>query len=247
MDVVHALRSSIHGLLASYPTTAEEDLRLIQAAEGGEGGGGGGGGGEGSVGPILLSSYHLRYREKQILHDALNFLERHEQLVLNGSISFQLELKAQERAEADLRDAAHKRFVEEVKRRAAIRPQLAQVEVDMGPNQPKANLTLEEGRDIRQTVLEFCKKHSVQASYVETLEKALRGRIVNPPPYKVIHLFPLLLLLLLYPSSFKFFVLFLLLISSCFSSSFFLLFLLVILTNQPFSPAVVRSDNIDGR
>ena len=177
LSVVNALRSSIHGLLASYPTTSEEDLSLIERVESGS---------DSSVGPVLLNSYYLRYREKQILHDALQFLDRHEYLVLNGSIPFQLELKAKERLEADLRDAAHKKFLEEVKRRAAIRPQLAYVEVDMGDKLPKANLTLEEGRDLRQTVLSFCKKHSVQASYVETLEKALKARIVNPPPYKVL-------------------------------------------------------------
>eukprot|EP01036_Dinobryon_divergens_P028302 gene28302-37233_t len=178
MSVINALRASIHGLLASYPSTSEEDQALIDRAEGGED--------ASTVGPILLNSYYLRFREKQILHDALQFLEVHEQRVLNGSIPFQLELKAMERLEANLREEAHKKYLEEVKRRATVRPQLAYVEVDMGDKLPKANLTLEEGRDIRQTVTNFCKKHSVQLGYVEKLEQALRARIVNPPPYKLL-------------------------------------------------------------
>jgi hypothetical protein len=176
MSVINALRNSIYGLLASYPTTSDDDKALIERAEADT---------ASTVGPILLNSYYLRFREKQILHDALQFLEVHEQAVLNGSVPFQLELKAMERLEANLREEAHKKYLEEVKRRATVRPQLAFVEVDMGDKLPKANLTLEEGRDIRQTVTNFCKKHSVQLGYVDKLEQALRARIVNPPPYKV--------------------------------------------------------------
>lgn len=176
MSVINALRNSIFGLLASYPTTSDDDKALIERAEADT---------ASTVGPILLNSYYLRFREKQILHDALQFLEVHEQAVLNGSVPFQLELKAMERLEANLREEAHKKYLEEVKRRATVRPQLAFVEVDMGDKLPKANLTLEEGRDIRQTVTNFCKKHSVQLGYVDKLEQALRARIVNPPPYKV--------------------------------------------------------------
>jgi hypothetical protein len=175
-NVVNALRNSIHGLLASYPTTSEEDEELLKEHADGTS----------SLGAIVISAIQLRYREKDILHSALSFLSDHEEKVRNGSVPFQLELKALERVEANLREAEHKKFVEEVRARASLRPALAFVEVDMGADLPKANLTLEEGRDIKQTVKEFCVKHGVTAQYVDTLEKALRGRVVSPEPLSLL-------------------------------------------------------------
>lgn len=173
LGVVTALRSSIHGLLASYPTTSEEDASLLKEYEEGAK----------TIGPVMAGSISLRFREKEILHTALEFLDEHEANVRNGSVPFQLEQKALERAQADLRAAEHKKFMEEVKARALIRPELAFVEVDLGiKEQPKVNLTLVEGADLVQTVQAFCKKHGVVGSYVATLEKALRARVVNPPP-----------------------------------------------------------------
>lgn len=52
----------------------------------------------------------------------------------------------------------------------------------MGPDRPKANLTLEEGRDIQQTVQTFCKEHGIKANYITTLENALKARVENPIP-----------------------------------------------------------------
>ena len=56
-----------------------------------------------------------------------------------------------EREEADKREAEHKLFVEEIKRRASVRLPLAVVPVDMGADQPALNLTLVEGADIKDT------------------------------------------------------------------------------------------------
>lgn len=172
LAVVQALRNSIHGLLASYPTTSEEDAAILRDNE------------EGVqvIGPIMAGAISLRFREKEILHTALEFLEEHEGKVRSGNVTFQLEQKALERAQADIRAAEHKKFMEEVKARALIRPELAFVEVDMGNDKPKVNLTLVEGADLQQTVRDFCKQYGVVGTYVATLEKALRGRVVNPVP-----------------------------------------------------------------
>lgn len=176
INVIGALRGSIQTLLASYPTTIDEDRRvLLQVEEGIT-----------PMGPIMENAIRLRYREKEILFTALDHLREYEEKVLNGSVVFQLALKEKEREEADRRFEEHKKFVEEIKRKAGIKPELAFVEVNMGDDKPKMNLTLVEGADIKRTVQLFCQKHSIQASYVNTLEQALRKRVVNPPPLQLI-------------------------------------------------------------
>lgn len=173
MQVIEALRNSANGLLSAYPNTVEEDLTLLRDVEDGTL----------DIGPILHASYKFRFREKSILLNALEFLENYEEKVKNGTVSFQLELKRKEREEADIRSAAHKKFVQDIREQAAIIPELAYVEVDLGlENQPKANLTLQEGKDIKQTVIEFCRKYGVQQNYVATLESGLRKRVKSPPP-----------------------------------------------------------------
>jgi hypothetical protein len=96
--VVNALRNSLYGLLASYPSTKEEDLELIKRYEDGD---------TNFVGPIMYSAYQLRYREKEILHSTLEFLDEHEEAIRNGTVIYQLEIKAKERLEADLRDIGY--------------------------------------------------------------------------------------------------------------------------------------------
>ena len=140
---------------------------------------------ESGPGPVMLAAVQLRVREKRILYSALRLLDEHEAAVRNGTVPFQLELKAQERVAADLREAERQRFLDEVKARAAERPALATLEVEMGDSKPKQNLTLEEGRDLLQTVQLFCKEHGVKANYVDTLVKALKARVVNPAPLQL--------------------------------------------------------------
>ncbi len=176
MDVISALRSSINSLIGSYPTTVEEDLALLKQMEEGFA----------EFGPVMANALRLRYREKDILYSDLKWLDEHEERVNNGSVAYQLEIKARERVEADLREAEHQKFVAEVKAKAAIRKDLATLEVNLGDNVPKVNLTLVEGADIKNTIKLFMQKHNVPASYFDTLEKAIRARVVNPPPYQLL-------------------------------------------------------------
>jgi hypothetical protein len=155
LNVINALRGSIHGLLASYPTTVEmdesilkqyesaaQDAELGDVGDGGVDGDGDDGAGRGrGGGPILRGAVRLRLREKTILLSALESLAAHEMAVLNGSIPFQLALKAQERVEATERERVMREYVEEILRRSAVKPDLAVVEVDMGADVPKINLT----------------------------------------------------------------------------------------------------------
>jgi hypothetical protein len=172
MSVITALRSSVHGLLASYPTTMEEDQRLLRDIDAGVS----------SLGPITAAAVKLRVREKDILHSALAVLDDHEAAVNNGTVPFQLAMKAQERIEEDIRAEAHKKFMAEVQARALLRPSLATVEVDLGSDRPKANLTLEEGRDLKRTVQLFCQEHHIKPGFEGKLEQALRERVVSPAP-----------------------------------------------------------------
>jgi hypothetical protein len=141
--------------------------------------------GETTVGPVTLAAYRLRFREKEILHSALQFLDEHEAKIRNGSVVFQIEMKAQERIEADARAVERAKFVEEVKKRAAIKVDLATVEVDLGDSIGKKNLTLREGEDLTRVVQGFVREHRITPNYIETLEKALRARVVSPAPLQL--------------------------------------------------------------
>ena len=104
LAVVGAFRSSLHVLLDAYPNTFQDDEEILRKHRDGTA----------LVGPIVASAVRYRYREKQILLHALDFLSHHEQAVLNGSVLFQLELKAQERIVANQQAEAHRLFMEEV-------------------------------------------------------------------------------------------------------------------------------------
>jgi hypothetical protein len=184
--VVNALRSSIYNLLGSYPTTIETDIDIINNYEKTKVDDNNEDNNNIIFGPITYAAMRLRYREKQILHSALNFLYDHEQAVFNGTIIFQLALKAQERIEADLREIEHKKFLQNVREKASFREDLAFIEVDLGDNKPKANLTLQEGRDFKETIQAFCNKYFIKPEYFDTLSKALKNRVKNPPPLKLL-------------------------------------------------------------
>lgn len=178
-NVVAALRSSINSMLAAYPTTVEEDTEILLDHRAGiknhktE-----------NLGPVTVAAIGLRLREKELLVSALDFLEDHQAKVNSENITFQLEEKVLERIEADKRAEAHRLFIEEVQRQAAIREPIATLEVDLGPNSnvSKANLTLEEGADFKSTVLAFCRTYRVGQEHVKTLEDALRKRVKQPTP-----------------------------------------------------------------
>lgn len=173
-NVIGALKASLQGMLHGYPTTVEEDRELLLDNRAGVGA---------QLGQVMQGVVKMRLREKELLLSALHFLDLHEEAINNGTVVFQLEEKARQRAEADERERAHQEFLAEIKAKAAIREPLGTVEVDLGPDVPKANLTIEEGQDIRDVVIRFCREHGVtDASNVPILEKALRGRVASPRP-----------------------------------------------------------------
>ena len=171
--VVTSFRNSLNILLGGYPQTHEEDVTLLQthATSGGT-----------TLGPVVASAVRYRLREKRILLSALEFLDDHEEAVRNGSVVFQLELKARERVEANERAEQHRLFMEQVQAKAALRAPLAVLDVNMGADQPKVNITLEEGRSLEGTVLAFCRTYGVGDADRIKLEEALRAKVVSPAP-----------------------------------------------------------------
>lgn len=73
--------------------------------------------------------------------------------------------------------------MEEVKARLAetVKP-LSVVAVDLGPDKGKVNLTLWEGNDLKQTVLDFCRQNNIPSNYIQTLESSLRKQVKMPEP-----------------------------------------------------------------
>ncbi len=104
--------------MAAYPSTIEEDREIIAAGTNCE---------DCEYGPIYIGAVKLRLREKELLLATLDFLGEHERQTLDGLVPFQLDMKViftlindclflqrKEREEADLREAEHKKFMEEV-------------------------------------------------------------------------------------------------------------------------------------
>lgn len=177
--VVRAFENSLHSLLGAYPHTADEDRKILRKRELMKEGNNEDG--SDNIGHIIMSAVRLRLREKEMLQSALSFLADHELAIMNGTIPFQLELKAQERIEANLREEEHQRFIADVQRRALIKTPLAYVEVNMGNNAPKVNLTLREGQSIHTVVVQFCALHRIGENDLIVLESALKKRVQSPP------------------------------------------------------------------
>ena len=174
LDVIDTFRNTLNNLLVSYSTTYEEDVAILKEKEKVVVDG---------YGPVFLGAIRLRMREKQLLISTLDFLNDHENKTLSGDITFQLELKIKERVEADIRTALRAQFVKDVKKRLAevVKP-LAVVPVNLGAEKGKLNLTLMEGNDLQQTVVNFCQLHAIPSSYVQTLQQSLRKQIKSPEP-----------------------------------------------------------------
>lgn len=172
LAVIDALRKSISALMSNYASTIEED-KLVLSSE------------QYHRSSISYNAVLYRMREKEMLQATVEYLDVYEASVKNGSVYFQLDEKARERALADIREEEQKAFVASIQERAKERLPVAMIEVDLGGAEgspPKVNLTLEEGRSVRDTVIMFCKANNVSISNVDVLEKALRARIVSPPP-----------------------------------------------------------------
>ena len=85
--VVAALRSSVQGLLAGYPSTKLEDYEEVDS----------------NIGEVMRGAFRLRIREKELLESTLVFLDEHEEACRNGLVAFQLDDKAKERIDSDMR------------------------------------------------------------------------------------------------------------------------------------------------
>ena len=178
--VVAALRSSVQGLLAGYPSTKLEDEDEV-ANEG-----------EGSIGEVMRGAVRLRIREKELLESTLVFLDEHEEACQNGLVAFQLEDKAKERIDSDAREAARLEFQKQIRDAAASRRELplAVVSVDFGEGR-KENLELLEGQDVGFVVKAFCQQYGLDvASNYGSLVGALKERVASSPSVS-----PLLLML----------------------------------------------------
>jgi hypothetical protein len=176
-SVVKTLKSSIFALLSGYPTSLEEDMRILEDDD------------DKSVriGEIKRQSIKLRVREKELLLSAATYLDTYDQEIESGNITFQIIQKRIEREIADIAAEEKRKHIEEIRQQAIERSRVAFVEVDMGANKPKANLTLLEGNDIKQTVLQFCRDNKItDNSVVPILEKALRDRVQHPPAVQVL-------------------------------------------------------------
>ena len=183
--VVKTLKSSISALLSGYPTSMEEDLRLLSLNDEEEqedyikGGV--------YIGEIKRQSIRLRVREKGLLFSAARFLDVYDTEIEMGNVTFQIVEKRLERERADAVAEERKRYVETIRQKALERSQVALVEVDLGSNKPKANLSLLEGNDIKQAVIQFCRDNKItDGAVVPILEKALRDRVQHPPAVQVL-------------------------------------------------------------
>lgn len=168
--VLTALRGSLTSLLGGYPTTLAADEALLAQP---------------GLGRVRRAAVQLRSREKALLHGGLLFLDRHEQALLDGRLSFQLEGAAAERQESQQREAAHAVFLDTVRRRAGDTRPLADVSVDLGGDK-KANLTLRAGQDISAVLASFMQAHGVPASFDGALRTALLQAVPQPPPLELL-------------------------------------------------------------
>jgi hypothetical protein len=174
--VVAALRSSVQGLLAGYPSTKLEDYEEVDS----------------NIGEVMRGAFRLRIREKELLESTLDFLGEHEEACRNGLVAFQLDDKAKERIDSDMREAARLEFQKQIRDAAASRRDvpLAVVSVDFGAGRKK-NLELLEGQDVGLVVKAFCQQYGLDlASNYASLVGALKERVASSPATS-----PLLLML----------------------------------------------------
>jgi hypothetical protein len=129
--VIKTFENSINSLLYGYLTTISEDIDILQdyntILEEGR---------ENRLGPIGISIVRLRLREKKMLLKTLEFLQDYEEKIHKGLVVFQLELKAKERIEVNLREKEQQRFIDEIQKRTKINEPLAILDVNLGDNIP---------------------------------------------------------------------------------------------------------------
>lgn len=164
MNVITALRSSIHSLLSNYPSSVYEDQRILldvytnrvsrhngrsEANEfetsdifddnfefnnetANDSNADDDSDSRKHYGDIIVKSIQLRYKEKELLYSALDFLSRHEDKINHGNVTFQLELKSLEREQANLRQIEHEKFMEQITETAKAKQFVSSIEVNTG-------------------------------------------------------------------------------------------------------------------
>jgi len=175
--VVKTFENSINSLLYGYLTTYSEDINILQDYNTiiGEQG-------ENRLGPIAISIVRLRLREKRMLLKTLEFLQDYEEKIHKGLIIFQLELKAKERIEANLREIEQQRFIDEIQKRIMINEPLAILDVNLGDNKPPKRIQLELGQSLNETVKTFCQMYSIDLNDQYVLIETLRKKVASPKP-----------------------------------------------------------------
>jgi hypothetical protein len=194
LNLIKTFENSINSLLYGYLTTFQKDMDILHVynGDGIEEGMGREGEededeGENEVdnnrlGPIVISIVRLRSREKEMLLKTLEFLKDYEDKIRKGLVIFQLELKAKERIEANLREIEHQRFIDEVQKRVLIKPPLATLDVNLGENIPPRQIVLQMGQSLEGVVKTFCKLYSIGVTDEDVLIEALRKKVVSPVP-----------------------------------------------------------------
>lgn len=172
LHVIDTFENTLRGLLQSYPTTHEEDERELEEKRRES---------ESGFGPAYLGAIQLRMREKELLLKTLEFLADHKNKTLNNEVYFQLELKLRERVESNRRAEKRAAFLKAVKEKVSTSQALAIVPVELEEG-AIANLTLWEGMDLRETVLQFSREHKIDSATTHQLEAKLRDQVESPPP-----------------------------------------------------------------
>lgn len=173
INMVETFQNTLNNILLSYPSTLEEDIEFLAERERHV---------DDEFGPAFIGAIRLRMREKELLVATLQYLEDHKNKTLHNEIYFQLDEKLIERIESDLRAKLRAEFLETVKERANSTKPLAVVPVEL-PSGSYENLTLLEGMDITETVLEFCQLHNLDsATDAPALKISLKEAVESPPP-----------------------------------------------------------------
>jgi hypothetical protein len=146
INMIETFQNTLNSLLASYPSTHEEDRDFLSEKERE------GYVGEGEeLGQAFMGAIRLRLREKELLLATLAFLQDHRNKTEHGEVHFQLDQKLLERVQSDLRAMIRAEFLDAVKHRANTTEPLAVISVELPGEETMTDLTLLEGMDISQT------------------------------------------------------------------------------------------------
>jgi hypothetical protein len=167
--VINSLRHSFFSALSNYPTSYDDDQQKYESLR--------------NADTIYAKILLLRMREKELLLSAMQYLDEYESMVNNGSVLYQLEMKAREREELNRRKAEFEEFTRLSREIASQNVHVASIVVNTGNEDvPKLNLTVNEGESLAQKVVQFCNEYGFASSNINRIEDALRKSIQNPKP-----------------------------------------------------------------